>query len=36
MLLNASLRNTLNYKVGIMDQVQQSREKSRALPNTLH
>ena len=35
MVLDASLPNTQNYKVGIKSKVEQSREKSSALPYTL-
>ena len=34
MLLDAALLNTQNYKVRIKDKVEQSRERSNALPNT--
>ena len=35
MVLDASLLNTLHYKVRIMGKVEQSRESSGALPYTL-
>ena len=35
MVLDASLPNTQHYKVGIKGKVEQSRERSRALPYTL-
>ena len=35
MVLDASLLNTQHYKVGIKGEVEQSREKSSALLNTL-
>ena len=35
MVLDASLLNTQQYKVGIKGKVEQSREKSSALPYTL-
>ena len=34
-VLDASLLNTQHYKVGIKSKVEQSREKSSALPDTL-
>ena len=34
MLLDTSLLNTQQYKVGIKDEVEQSRERSSALPYT--
>ena len=35
MVLDATLLNTQHYKVGIKGKVEQSREKSSALPYTL-
>ena len=35
MVLDASLLNTQHYKVGIKGKVEQSRERSNALPYTL-
>ena len=35
MVLNATLLNTQHYKVGIKSKVEQSRERSNALPYTL-
>ena len=35
MVLDTSLLNTQQYELGIKGKVEQSREKSSALPNTL-
>ena len=35
MVLNASLLNTQQYKVGLKSKVEQSRERSSALPYTV-